>query len=92
MNGRFQSSEGDVHVGGVGRDAVFAGAQDGKRAVVAFDGGAAGAGLALIAGHGIVAEVHATSALQKIAARGRHVAKLRGSPGEQGLGENGVVA
>ena len=92
VNGRFESGEGDVHVGGVGGDAVFAGAQDGEGAVVAFDGGAAGAGLALIAGHGIVAEIHAAGALQKIAARGRHVAKLRGSPGEQGLGENGVVA
>src|SRR6202044_1641151 len=49
MNGGFESGEGDVHVRGVGGDAVFAGAQDGESAVVALNGGTARTGDALVA-------------------------------------------
>ncbi len=61
-------------------------------AVVAVDGGAAGAGLALVAGVGGVAEVDAAGALEQVAGGGGHVAELRGGAGEQGLREHGVVA
>ncbi len=61
-------------------------------AVEAVDGRTAGAGLALVAGEGGVAEVDAAGALQEVAAGGGHVAQLRGRAGEDGLGEDGVVA
>ena len=59
--------------------------EDGVHAVDAFQRAAAGAGLALVAGHGRVVEVGAAGALQHIAAHGGHVAQLGRSPGIQGL-------
>ncbi len=68
-------------------------AEDGVDAVVALDGGTAGAGDALVAGgEGGVHEVVAAGALKQVAAGGSHVAQLRGGPREQGLGEEGVAA
>ena len=92
VNGGFEGGKGDVHVGGVGGDAVLTGAQDGERTILAFYGRTAGAGGALVAGHGLVAEIHAAGALQQIAAGGGHVAQLRGGALEQGLGKHGVIA
>ena len=54
-------------------------AEDGVDAVEALDGGAAGAGFALVAGgEGGVHEVVAAGALEEVAAGGGHVAELRG--------------
>ena len=60
-------------------------------AVEAVNGVAALAGNALITGGAIVVEVGATGALQEGAADGSHVADLRGSPGKNGTGEDGVL-
>ena len=71
---------------------MFAGAEDGERAVAAGDRRAAGAGLALVAGHGGVAEVHAPRALQEIAGRRRHVAQLGRCAGENRLRQHGIIS
>jgi len=92
VNDRLQRGERHVHVGRVGGDARLAGAEDGQRAVVAFDGRATRARLALVAGHGVVAEVHAAGALQEVAAGGGHVAQLRRGAGEQRLRQHPVAA
>ena len=92
LNCRLKRGERNVLVGRIGCDAVLAGAEDGERAVVAVDCGAAGAGFALVAGVGGVAEIDAAGALQQIAAGGGHVAKLRRCAGEQSLREHRVVA
>ena len=89
--GCVEGGEGDAHVGGVGGDALVAGAEEGVHAVEAVDGRAAGAGLALVAGIGGVAEIGAAGALHEVAGGGGHVAELRGSAGEQGGGEDGVA-
>ncbi len=60
--------------------------------LIALDGGAAGAGDALVAGgEGGVHEVVAAGALQEVAAGGGHVAQLRGGSGEQRLREQRVL-
>ena len=64
----------------------------GERAVAAGDGRAAGPGLALVAGHGGVAEVHAPRSLEQIAGRRRHVAKLGRCAGEKRLRQHGIIA
>src|ERR1700680_4669152 len=66
LDGRLESGQRDVHVGGVGCDAVLAGAEDRQRAVVTVDGGTSAAGFALVAGVRGVAEVDATRALQQV--------------------------
>ena len=58
------------HVGRVGGDAMLALTQNGVDAVDPVDGGAAGPGLALVAGGRRVVEVVAAGALLEIAARG----------------------
>ena len=73
---RFQRSHRNAHVRGICRDAVFAGPKDSQRAVGAGDGRAARAGLALVARHGGVAEIHTSSALEDIAGGRRHVPQL----------------
>ena len=89
---RFQRRHRHAHVRRVGRDAVFARAQDGERAVAAGDRRAAGAGLALVARHRGVAEVHAARALQQVAGGRRHVAKLRRRAAEDRLRQHRVVS
>ena len=64
------------------RNAGFARAEDRVHAVEAGDGGAAAAGLALIAGRRDVVKIIAARALQKIAAGRRHVAQLRRGAGQ----------
>ena len=49
-------------------------------------------GLALVARHRGVAEIHAARALEQIARGGRHVAQLRGCAGENRLRQHGVIA
>ena len=84
--GTFRDVYKRQHVGGVGRDAVVAGAEDGVHAMVAVDCCTACAGRALVAAISArrpsvgVAEVCAAHALQQVAARGGHVAQLRRSP------------
>ena len=75
----------------MGGDAGVAGAEDGMHAVDAADGGAAGAGIALVAVRGRVVEVGAAGALQQVAADGRLVAQLAGGAGDERLGEDGVA-
>ena len=92
VDGGVERGEGYVHVGGVGGDALIACAEDGVDAVEAFEGRAAAAGVALVAGgEGGVHEVVAAGALEEIAAGGGHVAELRGGSAEQGLREQRVV-
>ena len=67
-------------------------AEDGVDAVEAFDGGAAAAGSALVAGgEGGVHEVVAAGALHEVAAGGGHVAELRGGSAEKSVREERVV-
>ena len=72
---RVERGERHGHVGRMHGDALVARAEDGVDAVVAFERGAAGAGIALVAlGEGAVIEVIAARALEQIAADRRHVA------------------
>ena len=70
---------------------MLARAEDGEHAIVARDRRAAAAWLAFVAGHRGVAKVNAPRALQQIAGRRRHVAKLRRGAGQNGLRQNRVV-
>jgi len=49
-------------------------------------------GLALVAGHGCIAEVHAAGSLQQVAGGRRQVAKLRRCARQQGLREHRIIA
>ena len=89
---RFQRRHRHAHVRRVGRDAMFARAEDGERAVAAGDGRAAGPGLALVAGHRGVAEIHAARSLEQVAGSRRHVAKLRRCAGEKGLRQHRIIS
>src|SRR5262245_42413539 len=75
----LECRHGHAHVGRIRRDAMFACAEHGEHPIVASNRRAAGTRLALVARHGRVTKVDAASALQEIAGRRRHVAKLRGS-------------
>src|SRR5207237_10340159 len=68
------------HVGRVGGHARIRVADDREVAVVALDGGTAGARLALVARLGHVLEVRAARALEQVAADGREVAQLPEAP------------
>ena len=78
LDGCIERDERHREVGRVGGDAVLARAEHRMPAVLAADGGAAGARRALVAG-GVadIAEVRAAGPLQEIAAHGRLVAHLR---------------
>ena len=76
MNGRFQRRHGHVHVGRIGGDAVFAGPENGQPAIRAVDRRTTRAGLALVARHRRIAEIHAARPLQQIPRSRRHVSKL----------------
>ena len=76
MDRRLQRRHRHAHIRGIGRDAMIASAQNRKRAIVTSDRWAATAWLALVAGHGCVAEVHAACALQQVATNCCHVADL----------------
>src|SRR5260370_27432256 len=71
---------------------MFAWAKDGERAVAAGDGRAARSGLALVAGHRGVAEVHAPRSLEQVAGRRGHIAKLCRCAGEKGLRQNWIIS
>ena len=71
---------------------MFACAKDGERAVAAGDGRAAGSGLALVAGHRGVAEVHAPRSLEQVAGSRRHIAKLCRCAGEKGLRQHCIIS
>ena len=72
----IQRRQRHAHIGRMGRNARFAGAEDRVHAVEPVAGGTAAAGLALIARRRRVVEIGATRALQKIAAGRGHVAQL----------------
>ena len=91
LDAGLQDGHRDGHVRGMGGDAGVARAEDGVHAVDAADGGAARAGIALVAVGGRVVEVGAAGALQQVAADGRLVAQLAGSAGDERLGEDGVT-
>ena len=82
---------GHAHVGWIGRDAMFARAEDGEATVDAGDRRAAGARLALVARHRGVAEVHAARSLQQVARRRRHVAKLRRRAAQKRLRQHRII-
>ena len=88
----FKRRERHVHIGRIGGDAMLARSQNGEHSIVPSNGGAARAGFALVARHGSIAEVHASGALKKISAGGRHVAQLRGRSGKERLRQHGIVA
>lgn len=91
MNLRVQQRQRHAYVGRVRRDAGVAGAEDGVHAILAVDGGAAAARLALIAGRRCIVEVAAARALQEVAARRRHIAQLLRSAGHDRAGENRIA-
>ncbi len=88
---RVESGKRNTHVGGMRRDAVFAGAEDRVHAVDAVDRRAAAAWLAFVARRARVVEVEAARSLQQVAAGRRHVAQLRRSAGEDGAGEQRIA-
>src|SRR5437868_6258109 len=71
-----QRNQGLREITVVGRNAIVAYAEDGMLAVYPVEGRASGAGLALIAGPGRLAEVFAPRALQDVSGEARHVADL----------------
>ena len=83
LHHRFQRGQRHAQVGRVRGNAVFAGAQDGVLARQGSTRRAAAAGLALVARHAHVVEVHAARALQQVAAVGGQVADLRRRAGQQ---------
>src|SRR6266851_2730990 len=91
LNRGLKRGEGNVLVGGVGGDAVLAGAEDGERAIVTADRRASTPGFTLVTGVSGIAEVNAAGSLQKVAASGGHVTQLRRGAGEEGLREHGIV-
>src|SRR5438876_12085072 len=76
MDRGFERGQRDVHVGRIGRDAMFARSQNSQAAIDSRDRCTTGSWIALVTRHRRVAEIHATRSLRKIAAGGRHVAKL----------------
>ena len=90
LDRRVERHQRHREVRGVGGDAMLARAEHGVPAVLAADGGAAGARCALVAG-GVadIAEVGAAGPLQEVAADGRLVAHLRAGRVQQRLGDDG---
>src|SRR5688572_971500 len=82
-----QCVESIRHVAGIRRDAFVAVAKDSVYAIEATESSTAGTRFALIAWHRDVVKILASSALHKIPAVRRHVAKLAGCPGEDGHGK-----
>ena len=76
VNDRFERSQGHIHVGWIRRDALITRAEDREAAIEAIDRAATGTGLALVARHRGVTEIHATRSLQQVAGSRRHVANL----------------
>ncbi|MCY1246027.1 hypothetical protein D9M72_592240 [compost metagenome] len=69
------------------RNAVLAGAEDRVTGVQSVDGGAAGAGRALVAAGVQHAEIGTAHPLQHVAAHRRHVAQLRRGALNQAFGD-----
>ena len=78
LDGCIERDQRNREIGRIGGDAVLAGAEQRMPAILAANGGAAGARRTLVAG-GVadIAEVWTASALQKVAAHGGLVAHLR---------------
>ncbi len=91
MNGRLERGHGHIHVGRICRDAVFARAENGQTAIHAVDRRTTGAGLALVARHRRVAEIHAARPLQQVAGSRRHVSNLHRRAAQDRFGKNSVV-
>ena len=91
-HGRIERGERNRHVRRMNGDAAFARAENGVDAVLAFERGAARAGLALVAGgeRGVV-KVMAARSLQEVAAHRGHVAQLRRGAGEERLGKQRIA-
>ena len=92
MNRRIECNERHVHVGRIGRDAVWARPEDGECAVLPVDRRASRARLALVARHGGVAEVHASRALEQVPTRCRNVAELGRRAREKRFRQHAIVA
>ena len=93
-----QRRQRHAHVGRMGGDAGFAGAEDRVHPIEPGEGGATAARLALIARRRGVVEVIAARALQEIAAGRGHVAQLRRGAGKDrarqqriARGDRGVI-
>ena len=91
MNRGLKRHHRDRHIRRIGRNAVFACAENRVNAMKAIDGRTTGTGLALVARVCSVAKVVTTGSLQQIAAGCSHVPKLRRGTRKQSLGKNGVV-
>ncbi len=91
MNLGIERRKRHAHVGRMGRNAGLARAEDRVHAVEPVAGGAAAAGLALIARRRRVVEVVAARALQQIAAGRCHVAQLLRRAGEDRAGEHRIA-
>src|ERR1700688_5208336 len=87
----IERPHGYRHVGGVGSDAMIAGAEDCVNAVEAAEGCATRAGIALVAGFGDVVEVITTRSLQQVAAGGGLVPQLLARTREQRAAEHAVA-
>ena len=92
VDGGVEDAHGDGHVAGVGGDAGSADADDGVLAAETVECGAAGAGGAFVAWLVGIVKVGAAGALEEIACGGGHVAELAAGSGDEGAGEDGVVA
>src|SRR5439155_17336879 len=78
LDGRIECDQRDRKVRRIDRNAILTRAEHGMPAVLAADGGTAGARRALVAGSvADIAKIRAAGALQEIAAHGRLVANLR---------------
>ncbi len=92
LDARVECGQCDGHVGGKGRNAGFARAENRMNAVDAADRRAAGAGLALVARRRRVVEVRTARALNQVSADGRLVAQLTRSTGDDRFGQHRIAA
>jgi hypothetical protein len=85
-----QRRERHRHVGRMGGNAVVARPEHGIAAVESLHRGAAGAGLALVAGGCLVVEIQTAGALHQVSPDRRHVPKLPGGAMQDRLGQNRI--
>ena len=93
LDGGIERDQGLREIAGIGGDALLGGAEHRMGAIEAFQRGAAGSRIALVAiGVADVAEIAAAGALQDVAAERRHVAQLRAGGELERIGDHGIVA